>query len=174
MRVSCWRELQFAKVRGPADKVANSQRSHRRKSHGYGWKLYSSQCIKKKADRRDVKIEAVQSMQSYLDSVDEELSNQPGFKKPPTRRNSYWSCGIWSGKRIWVFRWTGLLWIEGMKLALSTGEWSFWALPGTSPRSNSPIHPRSMGSLAVHSWTQDPGQQLLSRILQGTSARRNS
>lgn len=24
-------------------------------------------------------------MQSYFDSLDEELSNQPGFKKPPTR-----------------------------------------------------------------------------------------
>lgn len=24
-------------------------------------------------------------MQSYLDSLDEELSNQPGFKKPPTK-----------------------------------------------------------------------------------------
>ena len=33
----------------------------------------------------DVEIEVEQSMQSYLDSLDEELSNQPGFKKPPTR-----------------------------------------------------------------------------------------
>ena len=33
----------------------------------------------------DVEIEVEQSMQSYLDSFDEELSNQPGFKKPPTR-----------------------------------------------------------------------------------------
>ena len=27
----------------------------------------------------------IQSMQSYLDSLDEEISSQPGFKKPPTR-----------------------------------------------------------------------------------------
>ena len=33
----------------------------------------------------DVEIEVEQSMQSYLDSLDEELSNRPGFKKPPTR-----------------------------------------------------------------------------------------
>ena len=33
----------------------------------------------------DVEIEVEQSMQSYLDSLDEEFSNQPGFKKPPTR-----------------------------------------------------------------------------------------
>ena len=33
----------------------------------------------------DVEIEVEQSMQSYLDSLDEELSNQPGFKKPPTK-----------------------------------------------------------------------------------------
>ena len=33
----------------------------------------------------DVEIEVEQSMQSYLDSLDEELSNQPGFKKPPMR-----------------------------------------------------------------------------------------
>ena len=33
----------------------------------------------------DIEIEVEQSMQSYLDSLDEELSNQPGFKKPPTR-----------------------------------------------------------------------------------------
>ena len=33
----------------------------------------------------DVEIEVEQSMQSYLDSLDEELSKQPGFKKPPTR-----------------------------------------------------------------------------------------
>ena len=32
----------------------------------------------------NVEIEVEQSMQSYLDSLDEELSNQPGFKKPPT------------------------------------------------------------------------------------------
>ena len=33
----------------------------------------------------DIEIEVEQSMQSDLDSLDEELSNQPGFKKPPTR-----------------------------------------------------------------------------------------
>ena len=33
----------------------------------------------------NVETEVEQSMQSYLDSLDEELSNQPGFKKPPTR-----------------------------------------------------------------------------------------
>lgn len=33
----------------------------------------------------DVEIEVKQSMQSYLDAPDEELSVQPGFKKPPTR-----------------------------------------------------------------------------------------
>ena len=33
----------------------------------------------------DIEIEVEQSMQSYLDSLDEELSDQPGFKKPPTR-----------------------------------------------------------------------------------------
>ena len=33
----------------------------------------------------DVEIEVEQSMQSYLDSLDEEISSQPGFKKPPTR-----------------------------------------------------------------------------------------
>ena len=33
----------------------------------------------------NVEIEVEQSMQSYLDSLDEELSNQPGFKKPPTK-----------------------------------------------------------------------------------------
>ena len=32
-----------------------------------------------------VEIEVEQSMQSYLASLDEELSDQPGFKKPPTR-----------------------------------------------------------------------------------------
>lgn len=31
----------------------------------------------------DIEIEVEQSMQSYLDSLDEERSNQPGFKKPP-------------------------------------------------------------------------------------------
>ena len=33
----------------------------------------------------DIEIEVEQSMQSYLDSLDEELSNQAGFKKPPTK-----------------------------------------------------------------------------------------
>ena len=33
----------------------------------------------------DIEIEVEQSMQSDLDSLDEELSNQLGFKKPPTR-----------------------------------------------------------------------------------------
>ena len=33
----------------------------------------------------DVEIEVEQSMQSYLDSLDEELSKQLGFKKPPKR-----------------------------------------------------------------------------------------
>ena len=33
----------------------------------------------------DVEVEVERSMQSYLDSLDEELSNQPGFKKPPTK-----------------------------------------------------------------------------------------
>ena len=33
----------------------------------------------------DIEIEVEQSMQSYLDSLDEKLSNQPGFKKPPTK-----------------------------------------------------------------------------------------
>ena len=33
----------------------------------------------------NVETEVEQSMQSYLDSLDEELSNQPGFKKPPTK-----------------------------------------------------------------------------------------
>ncbi len=31
----------------------------------------------------DVEEEVTQSMQSYLDCLDEELSQQPGFKKPP-------------------------------------------------------------------------------------------
>ena len=33
----------------------------------------------------DVEIEVKQSMQSYLDALDEELAAQPGFKAPPTR-----------------------------------------------------------------------------------------
>ena len=33
----------------------------------------------------NVETEVEQSMQSYLNSLDEELSNQPGFKKPPTK-----------------------------------------------------------------------------------------
>ena len=33
----------------------------------------------------NVETEVEQSMQSYLDSLDEDLSNQPGFKKPPTK-----------------------------------------------------------------------------------------
>ena len=33
----------------------------------------------------DVETEVEQSMQSYLDALDEELSQQPGFKKPPER-----------------------------------------------------------------------------------------
>ena len=33
----------------------------------------------------DVEIEVQKSMQSYLDALDEELSNQPGFKKPPAK-----------------------------------------------------------------------------------------
>ena len=33
----------------------------------------------------NVETEVEQSMQSYLDSLDEELSNQPGFKKPPKK-----------------------------------------------------------------------------------------
>lgn len=33
----------------------------------------------------DVEVEVEHSMQSYLDFLDEELSNQPGFKKPPTK-----------------------------------------------------------------------------------------
>ena len=31
----------------------------------------------------DVEEEVTQSMHSYLDCLDEELSQQPGFKKPP-------------------------------------------------------------------------------------------
>lgn len=34
----------------------------------------------------DIEIEVEQSMQSYLDCLDEELAAQPGFKKPPTRK----------------------------------------------------------------------------------------
>ena len=34
----------------------------------------------------DVEIEVQKSMQSYLDALDEELSNQPGFKKPPAKK----------------------------------------------------------------------------------------
>ena len=33
----------------------------------------------------DVEIEVKQSMKSYLDALDAELSTQPGFKKPPTK-----------------------------------------------------------------------------------------
>lgn len=33
----------------------------------------------------DVEIEVEQSMQSYLDVLDEELAKQPGFKKPPVK-----------------------------------------------------------------------------------------
>lgn len=33
----------------------------------------------------DVEEEVTQSMQSYLDCLDEELSQQPGFKKPPVQ-----------------------------------------------------------------------------------------
>ena len=33
----------------------------------------------------DVEVEIEQSMQSYLDCLDEELSQQPGFKKPPVK-----------------------------------------------------------------------------------------
>lgn len=33
----------------------------------------------------DVEIEVVQSMQSYLDRLDEELAEQPGYKKPPVK-----------------------------------------------------------------------------------------
>lgn len=33
----------------------------------------------------DVEIEVEQSMQSYLDCLDEELTQQPGFKKPPVK-----------------------------------------------------------------------------------------
>lgn len=34
---------------------------------------------------KDVEIEVEQSMQSYLDCLDEELAEQPGFRKPPVR-----------------------------------------------------------------------------------------
>ena len=33
----------------------------------------------------DVEVEVEQSMQSYLDCLDEELAQQPGFKKPPVK-----------------------------------------------------------------------------------------
>lgn len=33
----------------------------------------------------DTEIETELSMQSYLDRLDEELSQQPGFKKPPAK-----------------------------------------------------------------------------------------
>lgn len=33
----------------------------------------------------DVEVEVERNMQSYLDSLDKELSNQPGFKKPTTK-----------------------------------------------------------------------------------------
>lgn len=36
----------------------------------------------------DVEIEVVQSMQSYLDRLDAELAEQPGFKRPPTRKKT--------------------------------------------------------------------------------------
>lgn len=32
-----------------------------------------------------MEIEVEQSMQSYLDVLDEELTKQPGFKKPPVK-----------------------------------------------------------------------------------------
>ena len=49
---------------------------------GGWWKKFSSTSP---ADSFNVETEVEQSMQSYLDSLDEELSNQPGFKKPPTK-----------------------------------------------------------------------------------------
>ena len=33
----------------------------------------------------DTEVEAELSMQSYLDRLDEELSKQPGFKRPPVK-----------------------------------------------------------------------------------------
>ena len=33
----------------------------------------------------DIEVEGEQSMLSYLDDLDQELTSQPGFKKPPTR-----------------------------------------------------------------------------------------
>ena len=33
----------------------------------------------------DVEVEVEQSMQSYLDCLDEELAQQPGVKKPPVK-----------------------------------------------------------------------------------------
>ena len=49
---------------------------------GGWWKKFSSTSP---TDSFNVETEVEQSMQSYLDSLDEELSNQPGFKKPPTK-----------------------------------------------------------------------------------------
>ena len=49
---------------------------------GGWWKKFSSTSP---TDGFNVETEVEQSMQSYLDSLDEELSNQPGFKKPPTK-----------------------------------------------------------------------------------------
>ncbi len=46
------------------------------------WRKFSSTSP---TDGFNVETEVEQSMQSYLDSLDEELSNQPGFKKPPTK-----------------------------------------------------------------------------------------
>ena len=34
----------------------------------------------------DVEVEVEQSMQSYLDRLDEELAAQPGFRKPPVKK----------------------------------------------------------------------------------------
>ena len=49
---------------------------------GGWWKKFSSTSP---TDGFNVETEVEQSMQSYLDSLDEGLSNQPGFKKPPTK-----------------------------------------------------------------------------------------
>ena len=49
---------------------------------GGWWRKFSSTSP---TDGFNVETEVEQSMQSYLDSLDEELSNQPGFKKPPTK-----------------------------------------------------------------------------------------
>lgn len=67
-----------------------------------GWKLYPGQCVPRKLGRVEVEVE--QSMQSYLDCLDEELAQQSGFKKPPVKTVKKLRTTSRTDPRQWLYQ----------------------------------------------------------------------